>query len=207
MIHDFEHGLTAGAAFVYRLTGADWVREVKLVPDDIAVGDHFGSSVSVSGDTIVVGADHQDAAGVDAGAAYVFQFDGSQWIQQVKLLPADLGPDDRFGNAVAVSGNAILVGAIIQDDNGNLSGALYPFINDGSGWSQQDKILPNDNDAGDFFGASIRFDGARAIVGAFGNESNETATAGNAQACQAAVDRWIQNANGDWIECTNVPNY
>ena len=76
-IHDFEFGLTAGAAFVYRLTGDNWVLEDKLVPDDVAVGDHFGSSVSVSGDTIVVGADHHDAAGADAGAAYVFQFDGT----------------------------------------------------------------------------------------------------------------------------------
>ena len=193
-IHDNEYGLTAGAAFVYRLTGTSWVFEVKLVPDDIAAGDHFGSSVSVSGNTIVVGADHHDAAGDNAGAAYVFQFDGTQWTQQVKLLPADLGPDDQFGDAVAAGGNAILVGALGQDDSGNYTGALYPFMNDGSGWSAQDKIVPDDNDGGDFFGASIRFDGARAIVGAFGNESSGSAT-GSAYIYELDASTWVQTAN------------
>ncbi len=193
-IHDNEYGLTAGAAFVYRLTGSNWVMEVKLVPDDIAAGDHFGSSVSVSGDTIVVGADHHDAAGAEAGAAYVFQFDGTQWIQQVKLLPADVGPDDRFGNAVAASGNAILVGAFVQDDNGNYSGALYPFMNDGSGWSPQDKILPDDNDGGDFFAGSIQLDGARAMVGAWGNETNGSPT-GSVYVYELDGSTWVQTAN------------
>ena len=59
--------------------------------------DEFGASVFVSGDTALVGALRDDcSAGDDCGAAYVFRFDGTSWVQQQKLTASDAAPVDYF---------------------------------------------------------------------------------------------------------------
>ena len=78
---------------------------VKLTASDATEGDHFGISASISGELAVIGADGDDDVGSDAGSAYVYHFDGTTWIEQVKLTASDAAPGDNFGNAVSVSGD------------------------------------------------------------------------------------------------------
>src|SRR5262245_21823419 len=77
--------------------------ETRLTASDAAANDQFGWSVSVSGDTVVVGALGDD----NTGSAYVYVRTGGGWIQQQKLTASDAAANDRFGRSVAIDGNTI----------------------------------------------------------------------------------------------------
>ena len=90
----------------------------------------FGYSVAISGNQIVVGAHLDNDNGIYSGSAYVFKKPTSGWTnmtQTAKLLPSDGGAEDRFGCAVAISGNQIVVGAHLDNDKGTYSGSAYVF--------------------------------------------------------------------------------
>ncbi|MCZ6850066.1 MAG: FG-GAP repeat protein, partial [Planctomycetota bacterium] len=140
----------------------------KLLPDDGAANDHFGSSVAISGATAIVGTFHDDDNGPDSGSAYLF--DTAMGRQIAKLLPDDGAAEDHFGISVAISGATAIVGAYHTDDNGNWSGSAYLF--DTTTGAQIAKLLANDGAAGDFFGWSVAISGATAIVGALGDDDN-----------------------------------
>ncbi|MCI5192824.1 MAG: hypothetical protein D3915_06805, partial [Candidatus Electrothrix sp. AU1_5] len=119
----------SGSVYVFVRNGSDeWIQQTKLLPDDGTAEDHFGESVSISGDTIVIGARGDDDNGSDSGSAYVFIRNGSdEWIQQTKLLPDDGTAEDHFGESVSISGDTIVIGASGDDDNGGLSGSAYIY--------------------------------------------------------------------------------
>ncbi|MCH7719169.1 MAG: hypothetical protein IIB21_06830 [Chloroflexi bacterium] len=126
-------GSSAGAAYVFQRAqgGADnWSEVTKLTASDAAAGDLFGFSVAVGGDTAVVGAYHEDAGGIDAGAAYVFQRDEGgvdNWGEVAKLTASDAQAEDSFGVSVAVTSNTTVVGAYTEDAEGTDAGAAYVF--------------------------------------------------------------------------------
>ncbi len=97
----------------------------KLLPDDGAADDAFGVSVGISGATAIVGADDDDDNGTDSGSAYLF--DTTTGRQLFKLLADDGAAFDFFGISVAISGATAVVGAFLDDDNGDLSGSAYLF--------------------------------------------------------------------------------
>lgn len=130
-------------------------------------GDCFGNSVSVSGDTAVVGAEGR--AG-NTGAAYVFLRSGNTWTQQQILAASDGGSGDFFGDAVAVSGNTALVGAPLNPKP-TRQGAAYVFARSGTTWSEQQKLTASNGASFDNFGISVAIDGDTAVVGAYGNAS------------------------------------
>ena len=76
----------------------NWTELVKLLASDGSTGAMFGASVSLDGDTAIIGADGEDDL---MGAAYVFIRTGTTWSQQAKLTPADGQTYDRFGYAVS----------------------------------------------------------------------------------------------------------
>jgi len=81
----------------------------------------------VSGDTAVIGAFFDDDAGSTSGSAYVFRRSGTTWTEQAKLTASDAAERARFGNSVAVSGNAAVIGAYKDADAGSSSGSAYVF--------------------------------------------------------------------------------
>ena len=124
---DDDDGIDSGSAYVFRYNGTAWVEEAKLTASDAAEGDHFGGSVTVSGDTVVVGAYADDDNGSRSGSAYVFRYSGTAWVEEAKLTASDGAADDFFGFPVAVSGDTVVVGAGGDDDNGIDSGAAYVY--------------------------------------------------------------------------------
>lgn len=100
----------AGAAYVFTRNGASWTEEAKLTASDTAGGENFGVSVSLSEDTAVVGAYQDDDLGSDSGSAYVFTRSATTWSEEAKLTASDGAPGDRFGSAVAVAVDSVLVG-------------------------------------------------------------------------------------------------
>jgi hypothetical protein len=89
----------------------------------VAPGDYFGISVSLDGDTALIGAYKDDDKGVDSGSAYVFTRTGTTWTQQAKLLASDGTEEDYFGLSVSLSTDTALIGAPLAGNNG--AGSSY----------------------------------------------------------------------------------
>ena len=129
-IGDTVNGIpTQGSAYVFNRQGGNWVETQKLTVSDLAESDLFGSSVAVSGSTIVVGAIFADIGGNSGqGSAYVFNRQGGSWVETQKLTASDGEASDFFGRSVAVSGSTIVVGADGDDIGGNIDqGSAYVF--------------------------------------------------------------------------------
>ncbi len=167
-LHDDESG--SGSAYVFRYNGSTWIEEQELLASDGALGDHFGRSLSLSADTIVVGADTDDDNGANAGAAYIFRFDPdtSQWVEEQKLLASDGTDGDFFGTAVAIFGEVAIVGADGHDDGAESAGAAYVFGYDPqtSRWVEEQKLLASDGTELDRFGDSVSISEDVALIGA-----------------------------------------
>jgi len=151
-----------------------WLQKAKLTATDGQVNDHFGISVSISGDYAIMGAANDNDKGVDSGAAYIFRWDGTGWIQQQKLTAADANDGHWFGNSVSISGDYAIVGARHGDGNFNNSGAAYIFRRNGTNWVQQAKLIASDGVLGDCFGI-VSISGGYAVVGAFCDDNRGSA--------------------------------
>ncbi len=176
---DDVKGTDSGSAFVYRWNGSSWIQEQKLLASDGAANDWFGGAVSVSGDVAVVGADlHDHPNGTDSGSAYVFRYYasgspcGEKWCEEQELLASDGTPGDEFAWSVSVFGDVIVVGAGLDDDNGDESGSAYMFRRDGSSWVERHKLLASDGAVGDWFGVPVSVSGDMTVVGALRNDDN-----------------------------------
>ncbi|HEY8474383.1 MAG TPA: hypothetical protein VIL37_17345, partial [Natronosporangium sp.] len=151
----------AGAAWVFTRAGDSWTERAKLVAGDSAAGDWFGSAVAVAGDTVLVGATLDDGG---RGAAYAFTRTGDSWTEQAKLVASDGAAGDGFGNAIALRGNAALIGAWF-DDGG--IGSAYAFVRDGGSWAEQARLVADGRAAADQFGNAVAIDGDTGVVGAW----------------------------------------
>jgi hypothetical protein len=163
---DDDNGIYSGSAYVFSRSGTSWSQQAKLTATDGAAGDEFGYSVALSGDTAVVGAARDDDKGNDSGSAYVFTRSGTSWSLQAKLTAADGAAGDVFSISVALSGDTAVIGADLDNEKGENSGAAYVFTRSGSTWSQQAKLTAADGAAGDLFGIRVALSGDTAVIGA-----------------------------------------
>jgi trimeric autotransporter adhesin len=197
----------SGAAYVYTRTGGVWTAQAYLKPSS-AGADHFGISVGISGDTIVVGAEYEnssttgidtspDELAIEAGAAYVFFRSGVTWTQQAYLKAGNTGADDRFGAAVAISGDTVVIGAPIEDsgsvgvngipdESAPDSGAVYVFTRSGVTWSQEAYLKASNTGSGDVFGYSVAISENNLVVGSINEDSSTTGV--NSAPNEAATD-------------------
>lgn len=152
---------TTGKAYVFVRAGSSWIQQPPLLAADAAVGDGFGASVSISGDTVVVGAPMASAN--QPGKAYVFVRVGGVWSQQQELAAAIGAASDSFGLAAAVSGDTAVVGA--PGLGMNQQGRAHVFLRSGSSWTLQQELAAADGTVADHFGGSVALDGDTAIVG------------------------------------------
>src|SRR6266540_2518832 len=184
--------MLAGSAYVFVRSGTSWSQQAKLTASDAAASDTFGLSVAVSGDTAVVGAISDDTdAGPDAGSAYVFVRSGTGWSQQAKLTASDAASGDRFGDAVGISGNTVVVGA---SDAASDAGSAYVFVRSGTSWSQQAMLTASDAAASDLFGRSVAVSGDTAVVGAISDDTDAGPDAGSAYVFVRSGTGWSQQA-------------
>ena len=186
-------GSNAGAAYIYQYNGSTWIEQAKLQASDKETGDSFGYSVSISGDTAIVGGYGEDTGGADSGAAYIYQYNGSTWVEQAKLQANDKQAGDLFGYSVSTSGDTAIVGAHGEDTGGSNAGAAYIYQYNGSTWVEQAKLQANDKQAGDLFGYSVSTSGDTAIVGAHGEDTGGS-NAGAAYIYQYNGSTWVEQA-------------
>lgn len=114
-----EQGSGSGSAYFFQKVAGIWQPAGKILPADGAAGDGFGVAVDLDGSFAIVGADGGDDGATNAGAAYIFAWDGVSWAQQAKILPSVRNSGAQFGIAVGLSGSNGVAGAQYAN---NLSG-------------------------------------------------------------------------------------
>ena len=160
-----ENGKTAGGVYIFQRQGVDWIQQQKVIASDGSAADHFHKN-AIHGDYLVVGAYDDDDNGMDSGSIYVFKRDGTNWVEQERHTASDASIYDKFGADVAIYENRIVAGASWNRDHGGKSGSIYIFTNNGTSWSETEKIIASDGDAGDIFGNPVDIDKNYTIVGA-----------------------------------------
>ena len=158
-----------GSAYVYVRNPATnlWTEQQKLLASDGADGDHFGYSVSVSGDTVIVGAYGNDDSGTNRGSAYIFVRNAGSWTEQKKLLNSNGQVNDWFGLSVSISGDTVVVSAEGEDDGGSQAGAAFVYVRNGTTWTEQQKLLPSDKKTNTYFGHSVAISGDTVVIGKY----------------------------------------
>ena len=220
--------IDAGAVYVFTRDGAGvWSQQAYIKASNTDADDEFGASVALSGDTLAVGAsrDASAATGINgdqgsdsapgSGAVYVYARDSTGiWSQQAYIKASNTGAYDRFGQSIALTGDALAVGATgeessatgVNGDQGDhgvfLAGAAYVFRRNSEGfWSQEAYIKASETDAGDAFGMSIALAGDTLAVGS-GDDSAATGINGNPDDASAggagAVHVFIRDESGIW---------
>jgi len=162
-IGDSDAGFGSGSVYIFNTTTGQELS--KITASDAASGAAFGTSVAISETTLIVGAFGNNDWGSDSGAAYIFNTTNGQ--QFFKFTASDANANDRFGWSVAIFGTTAVVGAPLNDDDGNASGSVYIF--DTVTGQELFKLTASDAAAGDRFGSSVAIYGTTAIVGAYGN--------------------------------------
>jgi uncharacterized repeat protein (TIGR01451 family) len=190
-------GATAGnAVFLFRQSGNGWVPESppRLAPPNGGRGDDFGFAVALSDDTLAVGAPGDGDRGSLAGAVYVFQRSGAGWSLRQKLLADDSQAADRFGSAVALDGDTLVVGAPFADDllHRLNFGRAYVFERKNGTWTLLQKKLT----AGEFaeddaqFSAALALSHGRLVAGAPGEDRDGPENRGAAYVFTSGATGW-----------------
>lgn len=160
---DSEAAPAAGAAYVFRTAdGFNFVQTQKLIASDATANDNFGRAVDMSSSRVLVGANRNDASA--PGQAYAFKSTngGLNFTQTQKLVGSDASPSDRFGFAVAISCDAVAIGAYWDEDARSTSGEAYAYrtSDDGLNVTRWNGTEPG-------FGCDVAVAGDLVVVGSF----------------------------------------
>jgi hypothetical protein len=153
-----------GAVYIYEREGTGWTERQKLVRPEDFTPSIFGCSVSVAGNTLVVGASSPPGA-------YVYVRQGTTWFEQQQLVGTG-DQDYTFGSSVSISGDTILVGAPMAD---SYVGAAHVFVRSGTTWTEQRKLLPASGAVNTAFGGTVAVSGNTALVSAAGENAQRGA--------------------------------
>ncbi len=177
-------GEDSGAAYVWKRVGSVWEPQAKLTADDRAVAyAGFGVELDVDGESLAVGAPFESQAVPGAGSVFVFRRAGSDWVREAEL--ASGVPADGFGEALALDGDRLAVGA---DQAG--AGAVFTFERAGSAWTAGPVLAAPDGAGGDQFGHDVALDGDVLAVGAFRHAHTGLADAGAVYVFERSGGNW-----------------
>ena len=202
------------------------ITNTPLVPALAEDGDGVGASVSMSGGTIVLGAtgeascvahgavaDPNDNNCLAAGAAYVFEQEGNNWVEKAFLKANHALPNDTFGWSVSVNGSLIAIGAPgesgcdgFSDNSSDAdcegSGAVYIFAKVDGVWKHENYINGNHPRMGHRFGSSVDLVGNFLAVGEPGNAGCESGIApphNLTNDCENAGAVWVYERSDDGL--------
>jgi hypothetical protein len=191
----------AGSAWIFSRVSSKWIqndpflsRPITPNVSTLAVGDLFGVSVAIDGDTILSGAfQDTEAGGTQQGSAYVLTRNGQQFSEQAKLTAPGAAAGDFFGRSVAIQANTAVVGAIGRDVSGRVDqGAAYVFTRSGTTWSHQQALTASDGAAGDSFGFACAVSGDWAAIGAPNADTGATLNHGAVYLYRRSGSSWSQ---------------
>ena len=191
-----------GIAWAYTRKGESWSNPFELYPTNHNTEEGNGTSVAISGDTILFGAPlwrTNNGRWWSVGVVFAFIRKGDQWVQQGgEITPANRRADSRFGASVALDGDTALVGEpmhnpptahLVANDDGR--GAAYIFVRKGGAWMEQARLAPKDSSVGDLFGESVALSGNYALIGAPANPSRGE-KAGAVYLFERRGEKWLE---------------
>ena len=165
-------GINTGAVHVFERQGGSWVETAVLTSSTPSALAWYATALSVSGDTIFVGAYQSSDAAASAGAVHVYEKQAGVWGETAVLTASDAAAGDLFGVTVSVSGDTAVVGAIADDDAGDHSGSAYVFERQGGAWVETAKLTASDAAAFDWFGRAV-IEGDTIVVSAYLDDEAE----------------------------------
>lgn len=158
----------SGTVFIFENLQEQWGEAVELTPSDGVSGDNFGVAVAVDGDFVMVGATHKDNDnGVfSAGAVYAFKNTNGSWHEIDKISLSVTPHLSYFGKSVSLYKKWVVIGASGANGNTSTTGAIYLYKFNGDGWLLHQKLLAEDGESLDRFGASAHLSEKWIITGA-----------------------------------------
>jgi len=174
LVGDFENNDLldlSGAVQVYDRIGGVWTEGQTLyAPAPRTILGHFGDSIALEGERLVVGAPGFERAGVAVGMAFVFERQGGVWTLTATLRPDEASEHGVFGTAVALAGDRILVGASSADGVAPGTGAAFLFERIGGVWTQTARLDAVEGVTGQSLGYAVGFAGDTLLAGSFRDE-------------------------------------
>jgi hypothetical protein len=159
-----------GRAYVFDRQGdGTWVEQALFVPEVfLPTGDEYGTSVTVHGDTVAIGSVGHDNPYLHGGAVYVYERIDGAWVHTQKLSTPPFATLPRFGQAVDLLGDELLITASVDSTVLPGAGSVYVFHRNGSVWSEVAKFYGSDPVPSAYFGQSLARDGVDVAVGGHG---------------------------------------
>jgi len=157
-----------GAAYVFARSGAQFSQQARLQASDGINFEDFGAAVATENQTVIIGAPGQNFG---TGAVYVFERD-VDWVEAQKILAPDGDRTDKFGQALALEGNTLVIAAPSNkrpQDDLLQAGAVYIYSRSDGSWQLQQTLVPNDDLAG-LFGLSLALEDGTLAITAGGNQ-------------------------------------
>ena len=161
-----------GCVYIYDWDGSNWVQRSQITASDARSYVYFGSSCSLNSDgsVLAVGSNKWEGTYASQGCVYIYDWDGSNWVQRSQITASDANNRDQFGWSCSLSsdGSALAVGAHFWDGTYTDQGCVYIFDWNGSNWIQRSQIIASDATSDDQFGSScsLSADGSILAVGA-----------------------------------------
>lgn len=175
-------GANPTATYVFQRSASTWSFQTRIeVPNFSGTFIHSPRGLALQGDTLLIGASSADVTpGDDTGAVYVFERSGGQWLARPRVPNPDPQYRDRFGVAVSLEGDTMVVGATGNDGPAEDSGEVYVYLRSGAGWALQAQLQAPNPRADDRFGYQTAVDGDRLVVGRPGRATSAGEDAGQA---------------------------
>lgn len=166
-----------GSVAVFRKRASDemWTQDTTLNAGDASDNYEFGAAVAIDGDTIIVGAPGKDGTGTLGGAAYAFEYDGQLWQATGTFDPGTIQPFRFYGDAVAIEGDLVAIGAPGDNEAGEGSGSVEIYRREFGDWNFQQRIFDFDTFEGSGFGKRVAISNGRIFVALPGHLNNVNA--------------------------------
>lgn len=181
-----------GAVFVFERDANTWIETNMLMATDPREGDGFGTALSLSGDQLFVGAPGTDDGGiVDAGAAYIFERNGSTWLEQSSIYSPFMAANGYFGRALASGGTNALIATGQPFGGLPNSDLVIAYEYDGGAWIFRETLTTQDNAPNDYFGSAVALRGELALIAAPSAQIGDKKAAGATYVFARQKGSWV----------------
>ena len=157
---------SVGVIQFFKRVSGNWVFQSEIPSPDVVANDFFGWTLDFDGDYLVVGAPFNDENGLDAGAVYIYEYDGTNFNFLVKNMASTGNPGDEYGRSVAIYDTTIIVGSPKDDDLVPNGGAAYIYNLNNNAWTEAQKLTSSFTEFGnEFYGYSVAIHKDRCVIG------------------------------------------
>jgi hypothetical protein len=181
-------GCNEGAAYLFVRSGTTWTQQQKIISVDPAFFELFGHQVEIENNTAVISEHLDDVGGnLDQGRINIYTRAGGNLVLQQRLT-SDSPSVRLFGMSLDLDRDTIVAGAV----GGNTGGAAYVFFRNGTTWTQQQKLLASDTEAGNSFGFSVAVSGDTIVIGDYFDDIAGNSNQGSAYVFTRSGNVWTQ---------------